>query len=559
MTTLPQLEKGSVVLAKMLQAYGVPQVFYVEQMLRRTMLELEKLGIRRIVTHSEKAAAYMADGYARASRKPGVCLAQSVGAANLASGLQDAYLGRSPVVAITGAHASDKKLRNSYQEVDNHWAMFEPVTKFRTAISTTAELPQAVRQAFREAVTGTPRPVHIDMVNNCGVTIDTGEVACDLYCEPRFSKVPPFRPAPNPEDVRAAAALVYKARRPVIIAGGGAIMSDAGTEIQQLVERLGIPLGSSVDGKGIIPDTHPLCIGCVGGYGRKVANALLAKADLVLYIGCKICDQVSQDWKLPAPGIDVIQIDINPAELGRNYPNAASLLGDAKACVDALLQEMTEKHSNGEWGVKATAMLKKWREDLNEPSASNATPIQTERLCRELQNVLPDNAILVGDTGFSAVWSASIVELTNPGQRYIRAAGGSLGWAFPASLGAKCGCPERPVVCFTGDGAFWYHLAEMETAMRHKIASVTIVNNNSGLGQSRRGIMEVYANQPGRAEDLFKFTAMNFSKYAEELGAFSLRVEKPVDIGPAIVKALASGKPALVEVMTDITSDPQNY
>lgn len=559
MATLRHLEKGCVVLAKMLQGYGVPQVFYVEQMLRRTMVELEKLGIRRIVTHSEKAAAYMADGYARASRKPGVCLAQSVGAANLASGLQDAYLGRSPVIAITGAYSSNKKFRNSYQEVDDHWSMFAPVTKFNASINTAAELPQVIRQAFREAVSGTPRPVHIDMANNVGVTIDTGDVACDLYSEPRFAAVPPFRPAPDPEDVRAAAALIYTARRPVIIAGGGAVMSDAGAEVLQLVERLGIPLGVSVDGKSIIPDTHPLCIGCVGGYGRKVANALLAEADLVLYIGCKVCDQVSLDWKLPEPGTPVIQIDINPAELGRNYPNAASLLGDAKASVAALLREMPDRHANGDWGAKATAALEKWRGELAVHGVSDVVPIRTERLCREVQNALPDNAILVGDTGFSAIWSAGIIELARPGQRYIRAAGGSLGWGFPASLGVKCGCPDRPVVCFSGDGAFWYHFAELETALRHNIATVTVVNNNSGLGQSRRGIMDVYTNQPGRAEDLFQFSAMNFSKFAADLGAFSLRVEKPADIGPAISKALASGRPALVEVLTDIACDPQNY
>ena len=559
MVTLRHLEKGSVVLAKMLQGYGVPQVFYVEQMLRRTMVELEKLGIRRIVTHSEKAAAYMADGYARATRKPGICLAQSVGAANLAAGLQDAYLARSPVIALTGTYGSDKKLRNSYQEVDDHWSMFAPVTKFNASINTTAELPQVIRQAFREAVSGTPRPVHIDMVNNLGITIDTGEVACDLYHEPRFAKVPPFRPAPEAEDVRAVVALIYKSQRPIIIAGGGALMSDAGAEVLQLVERLGIPLGTSVDGKGIVPESHPLCVGCVGGYGRKAANALLAEADLVVYLGCKVCDQVSLNWTLPDPGTDIIQIDINPAELGRNYPNAASLHGDAKVCVAALLREMPDRHNNGSWGKKTTAVLKKWREDLAGPSASDAVPIYTERLCRELQNALPDNAILVGDTGFSAIWSASIVELTKPDQRYIRAAGGSLGWAFPASLGVKCGYPDRPVVCFSGDGAFWYHFAEMETALRHNISTVTIVNNNSGLGQVRRGILDVYANQSGRAEELFQFSPMNFSKFAAELGAFAIRVEKPADIAPAIAKALACGKPALVEILTDITRDPQNY
>lgn len=559
MSSLHQLEKGKIVMAKMLQGYGVTHVFYVEQMLRRSMVELGKTGIKRIVTHSEKAAAYMADGYARAGRRPSVCMAQSVGAANLASGLQDAYLGRSPVIAITGAHGTDKRFRNAYQELEYHWPLFEPVTKYNVTVSTTSELPQAMRQAFREAVTGTPRPVHLDMLNNVGATMDLGEVACDVYAEPRFGKVPPFRPAPELEDVRAAVKLLYEAKRPIIIAGGGAVMSDAGAEVLQLVERLGIPLGTSVDGKGIIPENHPLCIGCVGGYGRLGANEVMKEADLVLFIGCKVCDQVSLDWKLPAPGTKVIQIDINPAELGRNYPNAASLLGDAKVAVAAMVAELSQKHQNQGWGEKTTAAMKAWREKIAVPSASDAVPIYGERLCRDLQNVMPDNAILVADTGWSACWVASMVEITRPTQRFIRAAGGSLGWAFPASLGAKCACPDRPVICFAGDGAFWFHFSELETQVRHNIPSVTVLNNNHGLGQSRRGIVDLYADGAEGADDLFAFKPTNFCNHAKEMGAYAERVEKAADIAPAIQRALASGKPALVEVITDISRDPQIY
>jgi acetolactate synthase-1/2/3 large subunit len=554
-----QKEKGSVVLAKMLSGYGLTHLFYVEQMLRRTMIELEKTGIRRVVTHSEKAAAYMADGYARAGRRPSVCMAQSVGAANLASGLQDAYLARSPVIALTGAHGTGFRYRNAYQEVENHWPFFEPVTKYNATVSSTAELPHAIRQAFREAVTGIPRPVHLDIVNNTGATVDLGETECTVYAEPRFTKVPPFRPAPDPSDVKAAITLIYEAQKPMIVVGGGAQISDAGAEILELVNRLNIPLATSADGKGIIPENHPLCLGCIGGYGRVGANALVKEADLILYIGCKICDQISLDWTLPAPGVKIIQIDLNPAELGRNYPNAASVLGDAKVSVAALLTEATRKHSNAAWSERIIGGMKKWHEKIDVPCASESTPIYGERLCRELQNVLPDNAILVSDTGWSSCWPSILIELTKQTQRFIRAAGGSLGWAFPASLGAKCACPDRPVICFAGDGALWYHFSELETQVRHNISSVTVLNNNYGYGQSRRGIVDLYADKPGHKEDLFAFTKVDFSRIAKEIGLFALRVEKPAEIGPAVSKALASGKPALVEVITDITRDPQVY
>jgi acetolactate synthase-1/2/3 large subunit len=337
------------------------------------------------------------------------------------------------------------------------------------------------------------------------------------------------------------------------------LISDAGTEILELVNRLNIPLATSADGKGIIPENHPLCLGCAGGYGRSGANVFIKEADLILYIGCKICDQLSLDWTLPASGVKVIQIDINPAELGRNYPNAASILGDAKVSVAALLAETTRKHPNEAWAEQIISGMKKWHEKIDIPCASEAVPIYGERLCRELQNVLPENAILVSDTGWSACWPAILIEITKQTQRFIRPAGGSLGWGYPASMGAKCACPDRPVICFAGDGALYYHLSELETQVRHNIASVTVLNNNQGLGQSRRGIVDLYADKPGRKEDLFAFSNINISNLAKEIGLFTLRVEKPAEIAPAISKALASGKPALVEVITDITRDPQSY
>jgi len=176
-----------------------------------------------------------------------------------------------------------------------------------------------------------------------------------------------------------------------------------------------------------------------------------------------------------------------------------------------------------------------------------------------VQRALPADGCLVVDTGFSAIWGASLIELTQPRQRFFRPGGGSLGWGFPASLGVKCALPERPVVCFTGDGAFWYHLAELETAVRRNIPTVTVLNNNHGLGQSYRGIKMAYGEAPGRPEDQYAFSSANLANIAREMGALALRVEKAEDIGPALKKALAAERPAVVEVLTDILSDPQDY
>ncbi|SBV92368.1 putative acetolactate synthase large subunit [uncultured delta proteobacterium] len=553
-----KLWQGSEFLAATFAGYGVTHVFYIESVLRQTLIELERRNIRRIMTHSEKAAAYMADGYARASRRAGVCMAQSVGAANLASGMQEAYLAKSPVIAITGKKPSMYRYRHAYQEVD-HWPLFEPVSKFNTSIEHASELPQAIRQLFREAVTGTPGPVHIDMPNHQAGIIERGDIASDLIIEKSFSRIPPFRPIPDPAAVKAAVDLIYKAERPLLVAGGGAVMSDAGAEITKLAERLNIPLATSVDGKGIMLENHPLSLGIMGGYGRACTNAIAAEADLVVFIGCSACDQTTKNWTLPSQETPVIQIDINPAELGRNYPNAVSVLGDAKAAAAAMAATLQAPHPNAAWTRKAAQALAEWRKSLIPARADSGSPIKVERLCQIIQDELPEDGILVSDTGFAAIWTASHIDLTKPRQRYIRAAGGSLGWAYPASLGVKCGAPDQPVVCFTGDGGFWYHVAEIETAVRYGIPTVTVVNNNRGLGMCRKQIHEMYGNAEGNRDEMYQFRAASFAQLAETMGAVGITVIEEKDLAPALGDAIRGGKPAVVEVITDITGDPQLY
>ncbi|SBV97317.1 putative acetolactate synthase large subunit [uncultured delta proteobacterium] len=551
--------KGSEFLAKTLKGYGTTHVFLVEAILRRTMVELEKLGVRRIVAHSEKAAAYMADGYARVSRKVGVCFAQSVGAANLASGLQDAFLANAPVLAFTGQKPPMFQHRNAYQEII-HRPLFEPVTKYNVSLTEPGQLPLYLRQAFREATSGCPGPVHIDLPDNLGFFIDNSTIFEEPAAEESFMAAPSYRIPPCREDVAAAVKELMAAERPVIVAGGGAVFSGAGAEVTALAELLDIPVAVSVDGKGSIADNHPLSLGPVGNYARACANEIVSQADLVLYVGCGTGDQVTRNWTIPAKGTRIIQIDIDPLELGRNYPNTLGLLGDARLTLAAMAAAIGAKRSNAGsragWADQAARAVAAWRKSLEPLRASDAVPIRAERLCAELEKVLPEDAVLVSDTGFSAIWTAAMVDCNHPGQRYIRAAGGSLGWGYPAALGAKCAVGERPVICFTGDGAIWYHIAEMETAVRHNIATVTVLNNNGGFGQCLGGIRAAYGDGPGRKEDLYAFTPVNFSNLAREIGCNAVRAEKPADIGPAIRDALGSGRPSVVEVLTDIECSP---
>jgi len=325
---------GARVLADMLAGYGVTHVFMVPAVLRRTMAELERrTTIHRIQTHGEKAAAYMADGYARACGRPGICMAQHVGALNLAAGLRDAYLAHSPVLAFTGGRDPRTSFRKLYQEVDDVPA-FEQVTKFNATVDAVERIPDLVRQAFRVAVSGAPGPVHLQFRGNEG-QVDAEEAEIEAICEPMFSRVPPFRPEPEPGSVRQALALLEHAERPVLIAGGGVRASGAGAELVALAEKLAIPVATSLNGKDVIRAEHPLAVGVVGTYSRESANRVVAQADLVCFIGSATGGMTTNIWNCPKIGVAAIQIDIDPEALGRNYPLRAAVLGDeprSRAC-----------------------------------------------------------------------------------------------------------------------------------------------------------------------------------------------------------------------------------
>src|SRR5262249_28204511 len=273
---------GAECLADMLKGYGVTHVFHVPAVLRKTMAVMEsRTDIKRLHVHGEKAAAYMADGYARASGKPRLCAGQVIGALTLAAGLRDAWLAHSPVIALTGGREPRTKFRKVYQEVDDLPA-FEPVTKFNATVDDVARFPDMVRQAFRVATSGTPGPVHLQFRGNEG-QVDAEEAEMEPLVEEQFARVPPFRPQPEMAHVRAALAALQEAERPVIVAGGGVRASGAGPELVALAEALAIPVATSLNGKDSIPGTHPLSVGVVGTYSRESANRVVNQADLVCF------------------------------------------------------------------------------------------------------------------------------------------------------------------------------------------------------------------------------------------------------------------------------------
>jgi len=541
---------GGKFMAQALKAYGVTHVFVAPAIAREALAEMSALGVKSIVTHGEKSAAYMADGYARAANRPGICFAQSVGAANLAAGLQDPYLAMSPVIAMTGRKTPMEQEKNAYQEIE-HSKPFSSVTKFSAYVERVEQLPYLLRQAFREATSGVPMPVHLDLQGMTANVIMQTEGDLELVVEESFTRRPAFRPEASPDTVLKAAQRLSAAQRPVIVAGGGVTSSQAEQEVVELAEMLSIPVATSLNAKGCITENHPLSVGVVGSYSRWCANRVVAEADLVIYVGSHTGSQVTNEWRVPAEGTPVIQIDIDPSELGRSYPNEVSLHGDAKATLRKMIEALEPIGGRNEWVSRAQELVKDWREEVEPRVNSDAVPIIPERLCNELTNALPDNAILVADTGHAGIWTGSMVDLNHPGQSYIRCAG-SLGWGLAGAMGVQCAEPDRPVICFTGDGGLWYHIGELDTAVRYNIPVVTVVNNNHGLLQNKRGDDRGFANVEGAdSSEIWEFNDVDLAKVAESMGAFGIRVTRPGDIQSAIEQALASGRPAIVDVVTD--------
>jgi acetolactate synthase-1/2/3 large subunit len=552
---MPNLNGGHLFI-RCLKQEGVKRVFTI---VGDTVLPLVDAaadeGIEFIDTRHEGAAMHMADGYARISGGAGVCGAQSVGALNLAAGLQDAYLACSPVIALTGRLRQIMQNRHAYQEVD-HSAPFEAVTKFSTPVTSLEEFPIFLRQALREVVSGTPGPAHLDLWGITGGDIMNAEDDLDVIVEEPFRRTPPFRPEPDAASVRAALAELAQASRPVIVAGGGVRASGARDELIELAEALNIPVITSLNGKETFPADHPLAVGVSGTYSRECANRVFAEVDLAFFVGSHKGEQVTNIWKLPQPGARIVQLDINPAELGRSFPINVGLLADARAGLRKLLDQVkadsiTPPSSRNPWIQRVQSLVRTWKAQVDPLVTSDQVPMRPERLCGELTRLLPSDAILVSDTGHAGIWTGTMIDLTSPGQSFIRCAG-SLGWGLPAAIGAKCAAPDRPVVCFTGDGGMWYHLTELDTAARYGINSVTVVNNNASLNQEQALNERIYGGATPGSDRLWKLTDADFAAVAETMGCAGITVRDPAEMDSALDQALSANRPAVIDVKTDI-------
>ena len=534
--------------AEQLDAFGITHLFMVPAVLRRTLAEIERTtSITAVHTHGEKSAAYMADGFARVSGTPAVCMAQQVGALNLAAGLRDAALASSPVVAFTGGTPPLGDREGLYQAVDDLPA-FTNYTKFNRAAVDPAAVPELLHGAFRIAASGNPGPVHLQFEGQEG-ELDR-LVAALPPVAPLSIDAPP---EPEPEVLGAILDRLRDAERPLILAGGGVIKAGAAAGLRRLSTEAGIPVATSLSGRGAIAETDPLSVGVIGTYSRPSANQIAHEADVVLVIGSSLGSMVTNFWRMPTPTTEVLRLDIDPAALDRNAVPSLSTAGDLRVALATMVGGARSAYrERPTWIGRIATAASDWASERSSSTGSTEIPIHPARLCAELTEALPDNGVIAVDTGHAGMWMASMFEISSPGQTFIRSSG-HLGWAFSAALGAKCALPDRPVIAFTGDLGFWYHIAEIETAVRHGINTVTVVNNNHSGNQSRRGFMLAYDGEETEASRrLWVHREVDFAAIATGIGAVGMRVEDPAELAAALRDAVAADAPVVVDVVTDI-------
>ncbi len=540
----PIVKKGHELLADTFTRGGVKAVFFVPTFLYPTLVALADRPVKRVLCHSEKAAAYMADGYAQASTSPGIVITQGgPGATNVIAGLADAWESNTPVLCLTPVIPNQRYHGNSYQEV---YTDFGQVTKYDAEVRTLPRFAEFLGKAYREATTGTPRPVHLYIEG----ALEAQEYPFDEgYIDDRFFTYPAFRPKAADDDVATVVKRIKASERPTLVIGRGGIASSAWAEATQFAETFNIAVTTSLGGKGCIDEHHPLSMGVQGSYRRAAANDVIDDADLVIYVGSHVGGATTLLQAIPKPGTPLIQIDIDPAQGGKNYPNTFPLVGDAREVLKQLIEAADGGRSddNG-WIAACRERVDAWWASESEHIDPDAEPIRPERLAIELVKALPDDAMIVTDTGYSAAWSGAFMDL--PAGRNYLSCEGSLGWAFPAAIGAKCAEPDRPVVAWCGDGGLWPHIGEIETAVRNEVNTVTVVLNNNALVFDTH-LLQAFWSASHDVHLLSEFQPVNLSRVAEEMGAFGIRVTDPQEIGAAIEAALAADKPAVVEVMID--------
>ncbi len=500
--------------------------------------EIYDADIRHILVRHEQAAAHAADGYARATGKAGVCLATSgPGATNLVTGIATAYMDSVPLIAITGQVPRSMIGYDAFQEA-NITGITLPITKHNYLVQDAKDIPTIFKEAFYIAQTGRPGPVLIDIPK------DTQNETMEFEY-PEEVKLRGYKPtyAGNEQQIKKAASLILKAEKPIFYVGGGIISSNAAEELRALAEGIMAPVTTTLMGMGAFPSAHPLSVGMLGMHGTRYANYAIQESDLIIAVGVRFDDRVTGKISAFAPNAKIIHIDIDPAEIGKNVRVDVPIVGDAKNVLKALLKYVKQEQVKTEaWNKKIAA----WKKEYPLIYKKDAL-LRPQFVVEQISEICPD-AIIVTEVGQNQMWAAQYFNFKNP-RTFISSGGlGTMGYGFPAAMGAKVGRPESTVIDIAGDGSFQMNSQELATVVQSDIPVIVAILNNGFLGMVRQW-QELFFSR--RYSETNLEGSVDFVKLAEAYGALGLRAKKKSEVKDAIEEAVKSERPTIIDFVVE--------
>ncbi|RZB35211.1 MAG: acetolactate synthase I/II/III large subunit [Desulfobacteraceae bacterium Eth-SRB1] len=532
---------GAQILMEVLKEEGVDTIFgFPGGVIIDVFDELAKTDIKHILVRHEQGAVHAADGYARASGRVGVCLVTSgPGATNTVTGIATAYMDSIPLVIFTGQVPTQLIGNDAFQEVDIV-GITRPCTKHNYLVKRTEDLAGIVKEAFIIAASGRPGPVLIDLPKDVSNTKIT-------YKAPKKINLKSYKPTynPNMNQLHKAVKLIKNARKPIIFAGGGVVLSGGSKELTELAHKTRIPVTCSLMGLGAFPGTDPLCLGMIGMHGTYRANMSSGDCDLIIAAGVRFDDRVTGKTDTFAPNAKIVHIDIDPTSIRKNIPVAVPVVGDCKITL-GYLNRLLDKEALGDLETKR----KKWLDQINQWKKTKPLEykqkniIKPQYVVEKLYELTKGEAIITTEVGQNQMWAAQYYHFKKP-NRFITSGGlGCMGFGLPAAIGAQVAFPNKLVVDIAGDGSIQMNIQEMATAMQYSLPVKVVILNNQYLGMVRQW-QELFYEKRYAATGMEH--APDFVKLAEAYGAIGLRATKPEEVEPVLIKGLASPKTVIMD------------
>jgi acetolactate synthase I/II/III large subunit len=547
---------GGEAIARMIKAFGSGPMFGMGGFQLLPFYDAaRRLGLNHHLINDERSGIFAADAYAKTCGRVGLVDATlGPGATNLVTGLIEALNAGTPIVAIVGDTHRDHSWKNMTQE-SRQLDILRPCCKELIRIESAQRIPELMRRAYAVATSGRPGPVVVDVPEDIAhATYPYAET--EFQVDGNYGAAPAMRCRASRDCVERAASMIAQAQRPMILAGGGIHLSSAANTLTHFARSLNIPVAHTLTGKGAIPCIDPLSAGLFGRYDR-IANALIAEADLLLVVGCKLGEIATKRYTIPGMGKSIIHVDIVAEEIGRTLRPDLALWGDARSTLEDIAAALSGerdsiKSRQAGYATEVPQRMAKWSHEVADRLRSAETPISMARLVTEINRALPSDGYLIADGGFAAHWGGLLFDTKQAGRHFIPDRGfASIGYGLPGAIGVALAAPGKAILSLTGDGGFNMVLGELETARRLNLTFTMVVVNNAASGYVKALQHLVYGPASYHASDL---SETNYAAAAKALGCSGIRVEDPADLAEALAKSLKLSGPTVLDVV--VTRDP---